>query len=922
VNFLKRIKGKVQFLKKLLSLLLICCTSFSFGVAQSDMEILRGRVMQDKLSAEVNANEVQTLVETLNPEGYWSGINYSDVSRIAFENRTHVLNIWLMSLAYRKTDSGFSGNSSVKDAIEKAIDYWLANDFVADNWHTNEIANPTSWLDILYLMDENLDSERVKGISGLAGRANLKAWGARPGGDLIKIAGLAAELALFHRDEAELKRSVDAMVAEVAITSGMGIKPDLGFHHRSDRVTSILAYGTGYAATFADWGRRLAGTKFQFSEQSTRLLVDYFLDGICKSMVHAAFKDPGVINRGMSREGSLAPLGPEIPLRLLSFTSYRKGELENVAAIRQGTQSPNLTHNRFFWFSEYSSHQRPGYFTSVRMHSDRNNNMESPHNQESLKMHHYADGSNFISRTGKEYFDIFPVWDWQKIPGTTVVQKPELPHWNQIVKPGKTGFVGAVSDGIYGISVFDFQSPHDPLAAKKAWFFFDNEYVCLGTSIVSDSQYPVVTTLNQTLSHSPVQIQSKVGNQILTNGEQTVEEVSWVIQDSVGYFFPEPSTAHLDNREKSGLWQSIANSQRIRQKPSVTKKIFSLWIDHGIAPQGAAYTYSIHPNVSSEDMIQLTTDPGFQVLSNTSEVQAVWHKGLNLGQLVFYQAGRVVLPNGKAIVSSTAALVMVKMNGLEINEITVADPSRKLKELDLEIEGNFDGYGPFWLASSNKTGTSKIRILLPEWDQAGKSVCLKNHSSTGIAGEFPRESDEEEKMQVAGNALSGRRYLGEHFGGGVIIWLDETGDHGLIASKNDQHGNVSWRNGRALIPQLYGDHGDRFINAVSDGIYAGKRNTLINIAQQTADNISGEFAAQVCAVCKDGNYGDWYLPAKAELDILFLQKDQLGGFGGDMYWSSSEYNIGFVWGQNFKGYGGQYPLNKGSEYAIRCVREF
>lgn len=270
--------------------------------------------MEDKLGADVNIREVQTLLQTLNPEGYWPDINYSDVSRIAFENRTHVLNIRLMSLAFRKTESAFNGNSSLKGAIYNAIDFWLANDFVADNWHTNEIANPTSWLDILYLMDGNLGSERVNGISELASRANLKAWGARPGGDLIKIAGLAAELALFHRDDLALKKSVDAMVAEVAITSGMGIKPDLGFHHRSDRVTSILAYGTGYASTFADWGKRLAGTSFQFPEQSTRLLVDYFLDGICKSMVHAAFKDPGVVNRGMSREGSLAPLGPEIPL--------------------------------------------------------------------------------------------------------------------------------------------------------------------------------------------------------------------------------------------------------------------------------------------------------------------------------------------------------------------------------------------------------------------------------------------------------------------------------------------------------------------------------------------------------------------------------------------------------------------------------
>jgi chondroitin AC lyase len=32
-----------------------------------------------------------------------------------------------------------------------------------------------------------------------------------------------------------------------------------------------------------------------------------------------------------------------------------------------------------------------------------------------------------------------------------------------------------------------FKSVHDPLKAHKAWFFFDNEYVCLGAGINSDA---------------------------------------------------------------------------------------------------------------------------------------------------------------------------------------------------------------------------------------------------------------------------------------------------------------------------------------------------------------------------------------------------------------------------------------------------
>nr|WP_315823115.1 polysaccharide lyase family 8 super-sandwich domain-containing protein [Paraflavitalea speifideiaquila] len=227
-----------------------------------------------------------------------------------------------------------------------------------------------------------------------------------------------------------------------------------------------------------------------------------------------------------------------LPGNLLQASSYRAKELADVISIRQGKTKAQFTRDRYFWHSHYYTHERPAYYASVRMHSARANNMEEPHNEEGIKNHYYGDGSFFLTRTGQEYFNIFPIWDWRKIPGATIVQKEDFPHWRQLARKGLTDFAGAVSDGRYGVAAFDFASVHDPLKAHKSWFFFDQEIVCLGAGIQVDTALPVVTTLNQCLLNGQVMVKEK-GSQpatILETGAHTLPYVSYVLHDSVGYF--------------------------------------------------------------------------------------------------------------------------------------------------------------------------------------------------------------------------------------------------------------------------------------------------------------------------------------------------------------------------------------------------
>jgi hypothetical protein len=151
--------------------------------------------------------------------------------------------------------------------------------------------------------------------------------------------------------------------------------------------------------------------------------------------------------------------------------------------------------------------------------------------------------------------------------------------------------------------------------------------------------------------------------------------------------------------------------------------------------------------------------------------------------------------------------------------------------------------------------------------------------------------------------------IGDNYGGGIIFWLDTSGQHGLIAATDDQSTGIQWYNGANTVT-----------NAVRDGIGAGKINTERIIVNQGA----GAYAAQICANYQGGNYGDWYLPSKYELNLLYAERATVGGFneGSFGYWSSTENDVNWAWRQFFSE--GNQDGNSSKHFTnnVRAVRAF
>lgn len=155
--------------------------------------------------------------------------------------------------------------------------------------------------------------------------------------------------------------------------------------------------------------------------------------------------------------------------------------------------------------------------------------------------------------------------------------------------------------------------------------------------------------------------------------------------------------------------------------------------------------------------------------------------------------------------------------------------------------------------------------------------------------------------------------------GGVIVYVDATGWHGLVAAQADEN----------IVEQMPWslNYNYNALNASPDGLYAGYNNTnnIVFYNQQ-----SGIYASYYCYLKTTGGYTDWYLPSKYELNLLFVNRAVIGGFHPTGHYWSSTSHPGFPesksWAQFFYdgGYGNGYQFDKDQtlDARVRAVRAF
>jgi hypothetical protein len=143
-------------------------------------------------------------------------------------------------------------------------------------------------------------------------------------------------------------------------------------------------------------------------------------------------------------------------------------------------------------------------------------------------------------------------------------------------------------------------------------------------------------------------------------------------------------------------------------------------------------------------------------------------------------------------------------------------------------------------------------------------------------------------------------YVGEYYGGGIVFYVDHTGNHGLICSVTDLSSATTWS-----------DQPTALIGTAAQSDWNGESNSSAMILQSLSAS-----AADLCDVYVNPNYGtgafsDWYLPAIDQLNLLYHAKYHINkimdsdGNGATVpiekaiYWSSTENSAISAWAIDF-----------------------
>lgn len=689
------------------------------------------------------------LMNAMNEDGSWPDIDYNDTNSVdedGWQPNIHFCNMIDLAVAYRHPQSPYYKNASLLEKIVKASEFiheWIGDPAQYDkdkaNWWWDELGDPQKMMVALILIKGDIPAADLKRYSTFlidrTGKASNQgknmAWAA----EITLYKGCIEDnYQMIFRGFSGYASIIELVPTSYPIAAGVkrkeGIQYDYSFHqHR--RQLQAGSYGLSLIPDLTNAMAFASGTPFDaaFTKEKHEIFSRLMREG------HMLFSYRGTMDFGCKGRAVIGESG--FDAETIEQLKHADPDYSDLYAqwkdhLQNGSDFPTIG-NKYFWNSNLMTHHGAQYYLSAKIPSTRNVGTECI-NQENLLGRNLPKGATNILTSGKEYYEIAPVWDWTRIPGTTAVQHADGAKLKDGYFYAYNEFGGGVTDGRSGIIAYedvedDPKNYSDALKAKKSYFFMGDALLCLGAGISDTGSSSVITSVNQALRDGDIYY-SDGTDEYLVSDPVTSDKVKWVLHNKVGYLFPSDANVTVQGKDQTGSWNKVNGT---KSTDPITRNIFSVWINHGENPVDGSYQYIVLPNRSDEDLNAYAANPLFSVIQNDSKAAVVYHKKLNQYGVVCYASGTVKLNDGLSILCDKPCIFLLKIEKDQYT-FSIADPmyyDHNAPIVKLTVSKILTGNKAELTATGKET---ILQIDLPNQQYTGSAVTkvFTEDTSTGV----------------------------------------------------------------------------------------------------------------------------------------------------------------------------------------------
>ncbi len=674
------------------------------------------------------------------PFGLNIGRTYGDERLI----QSYYTSLYQLTLGYAKPESEYYKNSELLADIKYALEFGYKNYYGENlfalgtfgNWWQWDVGIPLNLMPTLALLEDELTMEEKLRYTSTYEFLNPYPSGS---GANLMWTGVSAIISGALRHDAIRILSTQYYMKNIFeyaedITDSLvdgGFYRDGSFiqHHKNPYTAG---YGKALLGMLTSLMYYLGGTPFEFSGDAISNQYAWVFENY-RPVIYGknlmACMSGREVSRGVTEQGSLCELvcflvrmqsyaPSDAAKRLHSIIKYFmlkfKTDFSGRVALPFITfckklykddsvlPAPELEMTKVFGRMDRVVRHGKDYGACLAMSSQRVYKYESI-NQENKTGWYHGDGMLYVYTDDYDFGrDHYHYADPYFMPGTTVnlaARNAKCLH-PQMINPSY--FAGGAEHGKYGVAGFipsteesafklgTFKNEKDMrLTARKSYFFFDNEIVCLGSAIKDESEARVVTTLDNRLWRD--------GDVFSLDGKE--------VQGGSEFTEAKAKTAHFTNMGgyvvlndapiKYSKYVVPFDAEKGNINSPAAKKglpFLRLITEHGIGNKdlNGSYAYALLPTATAEQTLSYGENPDVSILYHTDKAHAVFEKNLGLLGAVFYEADSFKCTSSSPVSEISAdgsCCIMISKNADGLC-VSLSDPTQQLKAVTVTLKAD------------------------------------------------------------------------------------------------------------------------------------------------------------------------------------------------------------------------------------------